>query len=441
MAIENIPNIQPDEWLNGYIQRLAILNGYKDAKGMFGKLGISKDNDKLNLVAKLLDITTEALVQEHTLIPAFRSIVSTDEHIPHGDFTQSKLKANQGFQSYSEEVKFCSQCQQEDIDYLGYQYVRRSHQLFGALWCEKHNATLQEFSINRIVEIIKNEPRLSTEHSKKIKHPIIERFIHISDALLSVKHPRHGDQVSWGLHKRAATMGVRFSIKGKGVPLSDYANEKIPHEWLHTFFPKLKDKISGEFIPAIDGTCVFRLQHHYPPTYVLAAALLFKNADEALNCILTKYNIPPARKVVRRNEQYWNSNDLYNTYVRHKGNCLAISKEIEGHYDTVRVNLIKYGLPPLTSLSMGTLKALKDFYNGAPLTDVLTRNDIQVKLFNHAVRHAGPKFFMALEQLDATLVKQRKALKRRLTDKVKSASEASIFLKDLHNDQKLLSLI
>ncbi|WP_029148315.1 TniQ family protein [Methylophilus sp. 5] len=441
MAIENIPHIQPDEWLNGYIERLAILNGYKDAKDMFGKLGISIDRDKLDLIAKLLDITTETLVQEYTLIPAFRSIVSTGEYIPHGNFIQPNHKKKMGFQSYSEHVKFCSQCQQEDIGYIGYQYVRRSHQLFGALWCQKHNATLHEVSNDQIVDVIKSETQLSADQPNKPKHPIIERFIHISDALLSVKQPTQGDQVSWGLHKQAATIGVRFNIKGKGVPLSDYANEKIPHEWLHAFFPKLKDKIPGEFIPAIDGACVFRLQHHHPPTYVLAAALLFENADDALNCILTKQRIPPARKILRRNEQYWNSNDLYNTYVRHKGNCLAISKEIEGHYDTVRVNLIKYGLPPLTSLSMGTLKALKDFHNGAHLTDVLTRNDIQVNLFNHAIRHAGPRFFMAIEQLDATLVQQRKALKLRLTGKIKSASKASIFLKDLHNDQKLPSLI
>lgn len=441
MAIENIPHIQPDEWLNGYIERLAILNAYKNAKSMFGKLGISTDTDKLNFIAKLLDITTETLVQEYTLIPAFRSIVSTGEAIPHGNFMQPKLKTNLGFQNYSEHARFCFQCQQEDIGYLGYQYVRRSHQLFGALWCHKHNATLHEISNDQIVEVIKSEPQISADQPHKPKHAIIDRFLHISDALLSVKHPTHGDQVSWGLHKRAATMGVRFNIKGKGVPLSDYANENIPHEWLHEFFPKLKHKIPGEFIHAIDGACVFRLQHHHPPTYVLAAALLFENADEALNCILTKYSIPPARKIVRRNEQYWNSNNLYNIYVRHKGNCLAISKEIDGHYDTVRVNLIKYGLPPLTGLSKGTLRALKDFHNGASLTDVVARNDIQLKLFNHAIRHAGPRFFMALEQLDTALLQQRKDLKLRLAGKIKSASKTSAFLKDFLDDQKLSSLI
>lgn len=438
MAINNIPCIQPDEWLNGYIERLAILNAYNDAKSMFSMLGIK---DKLDFISKLLNITTENLIQGYTLMPVLRSIVSSGDGITHGNSASQNLNSIKGFQSYSEHVKFCYQCQQEDISYLGYQYVRRSHQLYGALWCQKHNCALHEASKDKIAKIFRSDPDGWVDQHSHPNHPIIERFIHISDALLSVKQPTHGDQVSWGLSKQAAVIGIRFNIKGVGTPLSDYANQKIPHEWLHSFFPQLKNKPLGDFIPAIDGSCVFRLQHHAHPTYILAAALLFENADDALNCILTKQKIPPARKILRRDEAFWTSDDLYKIYIRHKGNCLSICKEIEGDYDTVRVNLVKHGLPPLTGLSQGTLKALLDFHHGTNLVEILARHNIQVNHFNHILRHSSPKLFLALKRLDVALFEQRKNLKLRFAGNNKYTNKASIFIKRLESTEMLPSLI
>lgn len=432
MSIENVPHIQPDEWLNFYFERLAILNGYKNASNMFKKLEILKG--KVEFISSLLNISIKTIVQEYTLLPAFRSIVSIGADIPHGDPSQPNLIKLNSIKAYSGVVRFCPQCQQEDVDYLGYPYVRRSHQLFGVLWCQKHNIDLFEVPKEKAAEVLRGRSDNLFDRHKIKRHPIIDRFVHISDALLSEDRPPHGDQVSWGLSKRAELLGIRSSIGGEGIPLSDHANQLIPHDWLHKFFPMLKSKATGHFIPAIDGACVFRLQHHFASTYILAAALLFDDPDDALNCVLAKEEIPPPRAIMRRNEAFWNSDDLYQLYIKHKGNSLWICDEIGGHYETVRINLAKHGLPPLTGLSAVTIKALLDFHEGGNLLEILSRHDIQVDSMQYILRHASPKLFRALKTLKTSLTQQRKELRYRLASRHASADKTPTTLDTYHHD-------
>jgi len=431
MSIENVPHIQPDEWLSFYSERLAILNGYKSADNMFKSLGILKN--KVEFISNLLG-STKTIVQTYTLIPFYRCIVSLGSEIEHGDPSQPRLINLHGSKSHSDKVRFCQLCLNEDDQYLGYRYVRRSHQQLGALWCQKHNHDLYEIAEKEAVQILRGKSDIEHDSHRIQRHPIIDRFLHISDALLSQARPIHGDQASWNLSKRAAAIGIRYSIKGIGIPLSDYANSQIPHDWLHRFFPALKDKTTGNFLHAIDGACVFRLQHHTPSTYILAAALLFDDPDDALNCILAKEKIPPPRAITRRNEAFWSSDDLYQLYIKHKGNSLWICDAIGGHYETTRINLAKHGLPPLTGLSAVTIKALLDFHEGRDLLEILSRPDIQVDSMHYILRHASPKLFRALKMLKASLTQQRKELKDRLVGRHSSTDKTPARLATYHHD-------
>lgn len=409
----NVPNIQPDEWIIGYFERLAILNGYESAAQLFK---ILKVKDKISFVADLLKVLSKTIIQEYTLLPLFRSIVANHADTTHGDPANPGVIKTNGLRGYSEHVKICPKCINEDIDYLGYVYIRRSHQIFGAEWCDKHNHDLVDINQDKITDLIKCPGMITTSaiSTSQSKHPVIERFLHICDALLSQSQPIHGDRASWSLSKRASLTGIRTSTKGHGMPLSDYANQHIPHAWLHKYFPSLKNSAPGEFLHAIDGVCVFRLQSHAPMTYILAAALLFKDPDETLNSLLSKVRVPPARPMKKRNEEFWNSEELYKLYIKNKGNCQLITKQLGGHYDTIRLNLIKHGLPPLSGLSLGTLRALLDFNNGGKLNEILSRDNVQFDNFEFAIRHSSPKFFRALSALHDDLNKQRAALRLRL---------------------------
>lgn len=438
IKVLNIPNIQPDEWIIGYFERLAILNGNESASQFFKNL---KVNDKISFVAELLEVPTKTIIQEYTLLPLFRSIVANHADIQHGDTSNPKLIKSNGLRGYSEQVKVCPKCMDEDCGYLGNVYIRRSHQIFGANWCHKHNSELLETKQDNIRNIIQgiDPTRALPNNASPIKHPVIERFLHICDALLSQKEPIHGDRVSWVLSKRAATMGIRTSAKGSGIPLSDYANLYIPNAWLHKFFPSLSSKTPDEFLHAIDGVCVFRLQSHTPMTYILAASLLFQDPDEALNCLFAKVKIPSARPIKRRHEEFWNSEELYNLYIKHKGNCQLITKQLGGHYDTNRLNLIKHGLPPLSGLSLGTLRALSDFNNGVKLNEILSRDGVQFDNFEFVIRHSSPKFFRALNDLYEDLNKQRIALRLRLNKQQDSHVKAPS-LEEFYLNEELLAM-
>jgi hypothetical protein len=154
-----IHEIMPSELGAGYLIRLSKINGYINKKITIEKLRkeFMRMDDNANisisiLLSRALGISTEQFCRFHTILPALRSVTSHLPYIRHGDLSQPQLiKTNTNF-LFRNEFKACSKCVQEDIEYHGFSYYRREHQLPGFDFCSKHNQKLvkseSEYSVS-----------------------------------------------------------------------------------------------------------------------------------------------------------------------------------------------------------------------------------------------------------------------------------------------------
>lgn len=401
----NIPKLMPDEMLLWYFERLARLNGHASGARFIASLKRSAPEHAalypIQIASRLLGISTKDIAYGHTLLPFYRSITNIHAHIEHGDDSHSRLM-RLGMKIKAGKTNVCTECIHEDLSYWGFAYLRRSHQLPGNQWCQKHQrdlVSIQKDLINADENIFHTD--YLEDRSPSNPTPVINRYLQIAESLSYRRVPLHADNISKVLSKRAKHAGVMFNASGSGRPLSDLLLEQIPNLWLHEHFPVFQEKQPGKFLPALDGVCVFRFQHHQPSHYMLAAAMLFDHADDAVNALISSssFNLPKKRAMVKRDAAFWTSPEFLAVYIKNKGSVKLISQEIGGNYDTTRVNLPRYGLPPISGFSKRMTQALLDFSKGKPLSQVIASADFDIDRFGDIVRLASPQFYIALETI------------------------------------------
>lgn len=401
----SIPKLMPDEMLIWYFERLARSNGYENgARFIVAIKRLVPELTSLNsiqIASRLLGVSAKDIAYGHTQIPFYRSITNFQVHVEHGDESHPSLM-RLGMTIKTGKANICAECIHEDLGYWGFAYLRRSHQIPGNEWCQKHQRgliSIQKDTLSADADIF-HATHLA-DHSSSHPHPVINRYIQIAESLSYRKAPLLADKVSKVLSERAKQAGVMFNASGSGRPLSDLLLEQIPNVWLHEHFPVFQEKQKGKFLAALDGVCVFRFQNHKPSHYMLAAAMLFDHADDAVNAFISEStsNLPKKRALVKREAEFWTSPEFLDTYVKHRGNVRWISDEIGGHYDTTRVNLSKYGLPPIQGFSRTMTQALLDFSKGKPLSQIIASADFDIDRFGNIIQTAHHQFYIALETI------------------------------------------
>lgn len=420
----HVPTIMPDEWLNGYLERLKFLNGYRSQKNITEllqqELKLEKTVSMVEILAALLNQSTENIVWQHTLIPAIRAITDNNPSVRHGDTSKANHLRMLGTRKMVHHPRYCPKCVKEDVGYRGFAYFRRSHQITGIDWCLKHQIKLKNIEESAIPTPISLMQKANSEilSSSFIEQsPAIERYVHIFDGLVSNQFPVSAEHASWVLSEQAIKLGLNRSPNKQGTTLSDIAIVEIPHQWLLDNFPVLKNKQTHQFIPSIDGVTIFRFQNHTVPNFVLGAALLFGNADEALNKLihLKQVHKKPVRKLIKRPTDFWRSDELVGLYIKHRGSCSDITEEIGGSYDQNRINLTKNGLPPLSILSNETIQAISDFYAGAFILDVLRRPSVNSIQLEYIIRNTGNTFGSIFNRIKSSLLENNALKVKKIT--------------------------
>jgi len=322
-------------------------------------------------------------------------------------------------------VRYCVHCINEDIGYKGFPYLRRSHQITGIDWCLKHQYQLHTNDSSEMpgIDVLKSKANQhGSEHPLLEQHPIIQRYVDIYEGLFNFANLLSAENVSWVLFEQAEKLGLNRSGSKTAKCLSDILVEELSSKWLFDHFPVLQNKETNKFIPSIDGVTIFRYQNHAVPHYVLAAAALFENADDALNALInsTKLTLKPVRAMVKRTSTFWKSDELLDIYIRNVGQGREISDEIGGTYDQNRLNLIKYGLPPLGKLSNETIHAISDFYSGTPLTEIQFRAEVNQAHLTQIIDQARSDFPGIFNQLKNALLENNQ---HRL-DRIKATESA-----------------
>lgn len=290
-----IPEIQPDEFGYGYFIRLGLLNGlprkYQAERFVTNGAGIT------HIAKRIADICGKRLEEycrHHTLLPIHRAFSSLDDECNHGSEDNPYAIKRYGYMSLLDELHLCKTCISEDLDYLGYSYYRRSHQIPGVCVCSKHKSEADEGQLFRVpIETFRNPDTIDSKYlipTTLYKNPIIDRYHEIQDSLCEFKKSIAVGRIIDDLQTNARKKGLRWSIYGRNALFSDYLVESVPCEWLAEMVPAMLNKTRGKKMATLDGILSPQGRSFASKLYVLAFAALYEDADEALFVIQQSSN-------------------------------------------------------------------------------------------------------------------------------------------------------
>jgi len=188
----------------------------------------------------------------------------------------------------SESARFCLDCVNEDLDFHGASYWRRTHQLPGIDACAKHGSVLLELSSSAMRVVSPSvmggaTPALhSSELALYLSNPFIQRFMALSDMALQASVP-----LAPAVMAKVLSQQKRMYDKTRrSIPLSESVRELAPSFWIAKHFPALFARESGSRAASIDDVLRSRHVAHATKSYLLAMAVLWENPDEGMQACL-----------------------------------------------------------------------------------------------------------------------------------------------------------
>ena len=388
-----VPQPLPHEIEAGYAGRTARLNGYSSVRALYKHLkarsvsvGDAPGTGNIELLARMCEMSTQAFVVGHTLLPANRAIASYMHDMPHGAPGSETLIRKSGTRVVSSVWRSCRACAAEDVGFHGVAYWRRDHQLAGIVFCSKHGQRLAVddnkaavFDAPTDIEM-GGEPASSTCDANS--RAVMDRFADISYALLERSRPFELRVVLAALAEQARALKFRRSVRGRDRKLSDHALATLPHSWLKQMFSLEPPTRPGQTpITAVDAVLTASTPSAQE-AFVLAAALLFETADDALTHILRKERVGVPRRaepVARRRKDVWDRTRVENIYVRHKGSRAAVAREMGIGLRTARVKFAALGLPNFRKgkKSDKLAEGFIEFVEGGDLSEICARRALE----------------------------------------------------------------
>lgn len=374
--------IHPDEISHGYRGRLRIPNLYLSTKSFMAALreellppGTSTDKcpDAATL-ALAAGMDLQQFVRSNTLIPLFRMAPPKDEGVFHGDPSRPDIIKYFGIKMWDcVNPRLCLDCVKEDLDFWGYTYWRRSHQLPGVCFCSKHRTQLAICSLGNMA--FDEMPSINmdtyfefTDQEFKVisENPAIKRYADILLAFLDYKQPISSFHAIHRISEQIKKQSIRTAKATKRPTFTDRILEQCPMPWVRALYPSIDKRLAGESFYPIDCLPSTPVANH---TYALALAVMFDSSDEAVSYWYSKSdNFPESRKSHRKfGWNFWNSKEMYELYVGHFGNIMTMSEELGIKPDIVRKNLMAAGLPALGRLGKASAQAIIDYEGGMPL--------------------------------------------------------------------------
>lgn len=256
-----VPNIYPDELLQGYVARIGQINGlcnFAAIQERFSSLYseyIDPDSkiSTLALVSALSKTTPSYLLQNHTLFRKLDNIGSNTEQL---NIPNSKLTTLHSSFMKSE-ISLCESCVAEDIDYIGLSYWRRSHHMHCVNFCSKHEQILISFSKKRFLlmmphQVVKLNQYLHIDDKNDSANKLVRNYIYICEEFLYRDIKLDLQALLQHLKIKAAILNLRICSNGKKPLLSDIISEQFPMSWLVKNFKYFSKKKRGVFLTGID---------------------------------------------------------------------------------------------------------------------------------------------------------------------------------------------
>lgn len=410
-----IPTVLTDEFLPGYWGRIASVNNgdsvpniKKILKKWFCEVKPEiKEPPSLFVLANALGIEASTIVKQNTLTPILRSTRPETINFP----AELGIKDSYEFgelKRFSQLIPkkvacFCVSCVIEDKEDPWFSFWKRSHQIPAIDWCLKHMEPLQEVhdknAFFKQPSIYLNSGNYCKQsESLGMHNPIILRFAQLIEEALKLDVLVNNRIAQEVLSSKAIAIGVKFSEMGVSRQLSDLMNEVLPEQWIIKFFPRLKKKNHGKFVAGFDEVLKPSRKGKSYVNTLLAAAVLFDDANEAMH-ELTAQNFHLLNKT---NKQEISDVTFINAYVRHRGSYLKMGLEFKKDRRSIFSRARWLGLPSLSEVDTDTFNAIKDFYDGSNLVEILARPNIHQEKFANIIRLSGRQFSSTIKKLDST---------------------------------------
>lgn len=275
----------PDEFCRGHIGRLRQLNFFNSSADYLKSISsLYRESHgtarPLEAIASLNNIPVHSYLLLHTLLPITNLIIKRDELDPAMTWSNYIISAH-GLSKNHKGGYFCDQCVREDIDFWGYSYWRRSHQILGVHCCEKHN--LHPLRYASSIATFDNSPHFWSG-DKKIKASIyadqyresksIQRYGAACQSLLD-------NHVAWDIKHIKMQLQERLKLsefeilicKRNRIPLSELLLERYPSKFLYEVISTFINKCDDFKYPLMDFFTNIKSNSETP--YLLIFLLLF----------------------------------------------------------------------------------------------------------------------------------------------------------------------
>ena len=280
-----------DEFMLGHLGRWRSVNHFRSVAQCLDELGRQYADQQWGpknpltpqIMARHSGLEVDDYIRLHTMLP-FTAFSVYDKRIVNEAWSMNVAKRH-GAGTPREAAYCCPSCAKEDLDYWGYSYWRRSHQLPGVYWCQKHpNERLHAvdapdaFGVQPHLWIGAAKTRIHDMPIALQEHAEVRRFWEFCLAMLDHGRPLTIKGVRRVLGARAIASDLRIhNTSGSGRRPSDLAGVVFPPAFLQAVFPTLAKKPPGVYFRPIDGAVRTGNRASTATGTALVASMLFSS--------------------------------------------------------------------------------------------------------------------------------------------------------------------
>lgn len=328
----------PNEIAHGHLGRLMRLNDARTIASLFVNTALTERRPVIARAAILCGLAPEQYVALHTLVPYVRFITGDRNPPQFGAVESDPSTQKVALATQKKGWSICPSCVEEDMEFWGFSYWRRDHQLPGLFACAKHGVALlvsDETNTNPMFVT----PREAMTYAKPcphgerlmqvLQHPKVKIFYDLQQVLLERQRPFALTAVRRTLAKFAKSSNLRISPCGIREAFGDRVLGAFPPEWA-TYAYGTECATREVFVKRLTVTtqtttpCVTAL-------YLLCLAAAYDAADDAISAVEEMQILPMPDTRVSRNFtlQDWHSVEGRELYRSCGGSHDAVARALE----------------------------------------------------------------------------------------------------------------